>query len=193
MTITPEAKSFRSRLKQGVVVFILGLGIGLLLASSFLKPPVRVEYQDRVKVQEKVVTKEVVEWKDRIVEVKVKDTKMKVVTKIVEVEKPGGEKVKTTEITETAATDEKKNLDVVKEGTKAAERVVDRIVYRDVVVKQTPVLSNWMVTGAIGAKISLPPSIVYGGMVQRRIIGPFWIGAWGTTNPDVGLSLSVEF
>jgi hypothetical protein len=176
-----DSENLRSRIKRGTAIFVVGLGLGALLTSSFLKPPVQVEYRERVKVEEKIVEK----WRDRIVEVKVKDTKTKVVTKIVEVEKPGGEKVKTTEVVETADTNEKSNTDTTHEG----ERVVEKLVYRDVFIEQKPVLQNWLVTGTIG----LDPAPIYGGMVQRRIIGPFFLGLWGNTAPSAGLSITGEF
>lgn len=34
---------------------------------------------------------------------------------------------------------------------------------------------------------------VYGAAIERRIVGPVSAGLWGTTNKEIGVSLSVEF
>ncbi len=56
---------------------------------------------------------------------------------------------------------------------------------------------DWKVTGLVGLDA---PSLlrggvvpVYGGLIQRRIVGPFSAGAWGLSTGAVGVSLSVEF
>lgn len=37
------------------------------------------------------------------------------------------------------------------------------------------------------------PSLTYGAQVERKVVGPFWLGAWGTTNGTLGLSVSASF
>lgn len=51
---------------------------------------------------------------------------------------------------------------------------------------------NWMVSGSIQSNYRLDPP-AYGVQVQRRILGPFYLGALLTTKHDVGLSLGFEF
>ncbi len=51
---------------------------------------------------------------------------------------------------------------------------------------------NWMVSGAVLTDFTRQPPY-YGIQVQRRILGPFYIGALLTTKQDVGLSLGFEF
>jgi len=64
--------------------------------------------------------------------------------------------------------------------------------------KTTETITNlkpqWKVQGLAG--ISLDKSFVgevYGVGVERRIIGPIFVGVYGKTSKEVGLSLSVEF
>jgi hypothetical protein len=51
---------------------------------------------------------------------------------------------------------------------------------------------QWKVQGQYGYDFrDLRP--VYGAAVDRRIIGPIFIGVWGNTNHTAGLSASLEF
>ncbi len=188
MTIPPT-------IKKTITTHLIALAAGAMLVFGLLpRPEPKIEYRETVKVEEKIVEKEVVKWKDRLVEVKVKDTKVKIVTKIVEVIKPGGEVVKTTEVTETDDSKLKTDTEVVKTGEKTVEVVVEKVVFRDVFIKQEPVLSQWMVSGLVGVdRIALPPNPIFGGMVQRRVIGNIWAGGWGTSIPNGGAVVSVEF
>ncbi len=54
---------------------------------------------------------------------------------------------------------------------------------------------QWRVTGLVGVELHASPGLVYGAQVERRLAGPFWVGAWGHTGaaPVVGLSLGVEW
>jgi len=55
---------------------------------------------------------------------------------------------------------------------------------------------QWKV-GALVGKTSIESSLTYGLQVERRILGPFFVGVLGTTNEQkdslVGLSVSMEF
>lgn len=55
-----------------------------------------------------------------------------------------------------------------------------------------PSLPNWRVGGLVGVDLS-GPSPAYGGQVERRIIGPVYVGAWGLSSGQAGLSVGVEF
>lgn len=58
----------------------------------------------------------------------------------------------------------------------------------------TNVKPQWKVSGGAGVKyneISLQPVYTVG--VERRILGPIFVGAYGRTDKEVGLSVSVEF
>ena len=51
---------------------------------------------------------------------------------------------------------------------------------------------DWLVSGYAGSSIHLEP-IVYGAQVQRRILGPLFLGVQGNTKGEVGLTLGMEF
>jgi hypothetical protein len=52
---------------------------------------------------------------------------------------------------------------------------------------------QWKVSALAGLGLNSPISTVYGGEVQRRILGPIFVGAWATTNRTGGISLGLEF
>jgi hypothetical protein len=64
--------------------------------------------------------------------------------------------------------------------------------------KETKLVENvkaqWKVSALVGTKdwtnASQP---VYGTSVERRIAGPIFVGAWGTTGKNVGISVGIEF
>lgn len=104
------------------------------------------------------------EYKDRIVT----QNHITTVTKIVKV--PGG-----AEETTTTVIDNSKTIDN-KSGSMLQETVVQK---------------NWLVGAGAGLDTHLQP--VYSVQMNRRILGPIFIGAWGTTSKSGGLSLSLEF
>ncbi len=55
----------------------------------------------------------------------------------------------------------------------------------------TSKLPNWQVSGSAQSGIDLKP--YYGIQAQRRILGPFYLGALLNTKGDVGLSIGFEF
>lgn len=193
--MTDEAQTLRSRVKRAVTTHVIALAAGALLAFALMPTPEpKIEIREKEKIVEKVDTTEVEKWKALYEEARSKETKTRVVTKVVEVVKPSGETVKTTEITEANDTKEDVKTEVKTEGERVVEKVVEKFIDREVFVKQEPVLPQWMVTGMVGINsFGLPPAPIYGGMVQRRIIGPLYIGLWATTSPEGGIALSGNF
>lgn len=65
--------------------------------------------------------------------------------------------------------------------------------------KVTTSRPDWRVTLQVGATWKEPAvrlgdtPLVVGGGVDRRIAGPFWLGAWGSTSGAAGLSVGGEF
>jgi hypothetical protein len=59
-------------------------------------------------------------------------------------------------------------------------------------IKAKP-LPNWMVSGGVGLTFDGTVDRVYKAEIQRRILGPVFIGAYGTTKSEVGLSVGFEF
>lgn len=52
---------------------------------------------------------------------------------------------------------------------------------------------QWKAQGLVGLNIHDLSSPVYGVGVERRILGPIFVGAYGKTNSEAGLSVSLEF
>jgi hypothetical protein len=57
--------------------------------------------------------------------------------------------------------------------------------------------STWRAGALVGLQLQalkVPPGpLVYGAHVERRVLGPLWLGAWGLSSRTAGLSLSAEF
>lgn len=116
----------------------------------------------------KVVTKEVEKIKE--VEVIKRDVK----TVIKEVVRPDGSKETTTTIDESTRENNRRQTENQREVA---------------VVPQKP---QWK--AGIAAKTSLTNIIpVYGFHVERRVLGPFFVGVQGWGDQSAGLSLSMEF
>jgi len=80
---------------------------------------------------------------------------------------------------ETEKRTEDKSTETVNKDTKSKEA--------SVVVNLKP---QWKAQGLVGLS---KDGEVYGAGIERRIIGPVFMGAWGNTAKQVGISLSVEF
>ncbi len=52
---------------------------------------------------------------------------------------------------------------------------------------------SWKVAGLAGLSLNSLTTPVYGGQIERRIIGPVSVGVWGLTNSTGGVLLSIEF
>lgn len=160
----------RKLLLAGIAV---ALGAGLFWAGRYTAP-VKIETKivDRiVKVQE---TKKDEEKKAHVV-----TNKHKVVTK-----KPDGTVVIVTD------TNKDNQSDTVKH--EEAKVVIQRVVETHTVT--TYLRPDWRVGLLGGVDISNPlQNPFFGGHVEHRFIGPLYIGAWGLSNKDVGVSLTLEF
>jgi hypothetical protein len=207
--ITPtlqNVKDFVSKHRNLTIVIV----VILLLIGSFLAG----RYTTTPKVETKIVEKEViktVEVEKQVDTTKYWDntnkdeaTKENVHTNTVKETKPDGT------VTEHTITDT--NLDhVVKEvEVKYVDRVVtvekevqvDKIVTVEKTVK--PILPDWEASIKVGASINnlfnptLGSPLVIGLEVDRRVLGPFKVGVWGSTNTtfnqwQAGVSLGAEF
>lgn len=83
-------------------------------------------------------------------------------------------------------------LDEARVETRVEERVVEVVreveVFREI---RTP-LPDWRVGAMIGVDLS-SPGPAYGLQVERRILGPIHVGAWGMSTGAVGIGVSVTF
>ncbi len=51
---------------------------------------------------------------------------------------------------------------------------------------------DWKASALVGYNLD-KSAMVYGASVDRRILGNIFVGAWGTTDKQVGLSVGMEF
>lgn len=86
--------------------------------------------------------------------------------------------------------------------TERAELARDADLRADAHVESSKVTTSrpdWRVTLQLGATWKEPAvrlgdtPLVIGGSVERRVIGPFSLGAWGSTSGAAGVSVSGEF
>lgn len=82
------------------------------------------------------------------------------------------------------------------DGTKeTVEEVVDRSTKKETSSKETIISAKpqWMVGVGARVKVSGRDVIMYDLEVQRRILGPFFLGAKLSTDKSVGVSVGMEF
>lgn len=98
----------------------------------------------------------------------------------IETVKPDGTKVITV-IEDRSVTTENKAISSkteIKEKTKIVEN------------KKQP---SWMISGQAGTQLTDPGIRSYGGAIQKRILGPFWVGVYGDSRGNIGGMFSVQF
>lgn len=106
-----------------------------------------------------------------------------------------------------------KNVEVTKEVVKNDIKIVERVIERPDGTKETikettdkstkketntseTIVSkknDWMFSIGANTNISSRDIIVYDLHVQRRILGPFFLGARATTDKSIGVSVGMEF
>jgi len=83
----------------------------------------------------------------------------------------------------------KKNKDG---STETDTKIVDKSKEKEKVVQVAPAKApDWFISAGIG--LSKDMSKVYVGSVNRRILGPVYIGVWGTTQQSAGASIALQF
>jgi hypothetical protein len=87
----------------------------------------------------------------------------------------------------------------VEEKLVEVEKVVEKEVFREkLVLAGKP---QWKITPMVGVNIRdiqiaqglTTGPLTYGGMVERRIIGPVFAGVWGLSSGQAGIAVTVEF
>ena len=76
--------------------------------------------------------------------------------------------------------------------TRVETREVEVEVSRDLIHEIRTPLPDWRVGVMIGVDLS-SPGPAYGLQVERRILGPIHVGAWGMSTGAVGIGVSVTF
>lgn len=178
--VTDKLKELAPKALPYIAVLVVGIAIGWGVKPS------QVETREVLKVVE--VEKQVVVEHEtvRVEIVKVKDTQV--------VERWHREKTEERKPDGTVTTKEveDKNIDsIVKERENSTEVKVVEVVKEVVVEKEvfkekivTPVLAQWHVGVLGGVQPQFSPSIgvaswAVGGEVERRIVGPLFLGVWG--------------
>lgn len=177
--------------KSYAIVCGVSLIVGILIAWLFLPKEKEIEYQEKVKIE----TVEKVEYKDRVVEkvvyqqVAKKHEVVKTITKYIE--RPDGTKEKTVE--EVAETKEEQHTqsESQKDQQTEVKKEVETKVETEVKYSEKPALPNWHVGATVGLTPLLTP--VYGGQIDRRIIGPVFVGVRIDSNPSASLYVGMEF
>lgn len=158
------------------------LAIGaILLVSSFMAGRYTTPTKTVVKVEEKIVEKEVVKY----VEVQAKSEKKDVETVVIETILPDGTIKRETKIVDKTITDEKKKIDLDK------QKEQTKISKREEITENSK--SDWMVSVMVSAKENDLSRQNFGVHIQRRIIGPFYLGVYGEENKGLGLSIGGTF
>lgn len=98
-----------------------------------------------------------------------------VVTQVETVNKDGTKTIKT-------VTEDKSTTKVQENRTTESDKITS---------SQKP---QWKVSGLAGVKIDdLKSRLVYGAAVERRILGPVFVGVWGNTERMAGVTVGLEF
>jgi hypothetical protein len=156
--------------------------------------------------KEKTVTveKERVVFQDRIVikEVKVKDKKQNRHVETITEKKPDGTVITKTVSDTKTDTKTNTNTDTTEDKTKTVERVVEKVVEKTKVVEAKK--NDWIIHGGVGVSIptlmgsdqqgipGLKGAVIQLG-IDRRVVGPFYLGLFGDSQGVAGLRLSGVF
>lgn len=136
------------------------------------------------KVETKVEIKEVVKWKTKTVKSENKNKQ----TIIIETKLPDGTFKKETHILDKGTVVLDKSKDLEKDITTAESSKKEQ-------TKELE-LSNWKLSGIAYLEPNLEVSktgISWGLLVERRVVGPIYVGLFGITNGSLGASLGVSF
>lgn len=163
------------------VILIMAAGYGI---GRFTAPEKIIEKEKKIEVEvEKEVVKEVEVIKEVIVENKNVNTKTTII------EYPDGRKETITEIidktTIETGTDSEKNIDSERDSVVSSESSKEKIT-----INKKP---QWKVLGLAGIKAVDFGKPIYGGALERRVFGPFYIGAWGLSDGTAGIGAGFEF
>lgn len=184
-------KELFNKHKSHVVTAIVALVIGAILAFWLMPKQKEIQYQEKVKIE----YQDRIEYKDRVVEKIVQDKsanknqKVKIITKYIE--RPDGTKETVKE--ELTETHEQEQVKTQSEKQQETEIKREIVIQKEVQIeyKETPVEKNWHLAASAGMNLSLSP--VFGGSVERRIIGPVFLGLRIDSNPSASIVLGFDF
>lgn len=156
------------------------IGLAVIIASTF------GYWFAPVKVQEKIVEKEVQVEVEKIVYKEKESKNKKKHTIIVRTKNPDGSITERIEIVES----DQSIVEIDK--TQDTVKVVEKIVEKEKIIEKQKALTT--VSAIAKSPLSfkeLKPS--YGAMVQRTIFGPVSVGAFGYTDRTLGVSIGLSF
>lgn len=162
------------------LVLVSALVGGVSFAAGRVSTPEKVVTKTETKVQ----IKEVVKWKTKLVKSENKNKQ----TIIIETKLPDGTVKKETHIIDKGT--------VVLDKSKESEKDTSIAKSEKKEETKTYQLDNWKLSGIAYAEPDLNISKVgvsWGLLVERRIVGPMYVGVFGITNGSVGASLGVLF
>lgn len=177
--------------------------IGVYATARYLQPArvvektkevVKVEYKEKIEYRDKVKIQKVTEVQ------KANDKHTETTT----IKKPDGTETTHTIVNETSHTEAKTNE------TKVEVKYVDRVVEKQIekVIEKEKIIeakkNDWMVGVQVGYDIygalddtpQLIPQmnrVSIGVDIERRIVGPFYLGVWGNTAGNAGLSVNISW
>lgn len=166
------------------VAFAAALLVAFAAGWAAHRPVPKVEYRDRVQVQTRVVEHQV----EHVVYRERKQAVHQRATHRVEVTRPDGTKV----VTVDTATAAELHVDTASALQLDLSRLAVHTASRETSLVQTPAApTSWRVSALVGLRLPLQP--VYGGEAARRVVGPLWLGGWGLSSGEGGVSLGLEF
>jgi hypothetical protein len=176
-----------------LLLLLLGYGAGRYATPAKVveKEVVKTQLQDKIVYKDRIVTQKV------LVEVAKRDTHTVTAT----TKKPDG--TVTTTVTRDDHVDEHKKDDT--NTTETASKVETKVITQTVEkLKIVQSQASWRVSAGVG--VSVPHFLGQGdvgipGMqgavvtvgADRRIVGPLWLGVWGTTQGAVGADLAMSW
>lgn len=155
--------------------------LALAFASGRFLAPTKVQ----VKTVEKVVTV------DRVVEKRVEvqaESKAKVVYRdrtIIQKQDGTTERRNVRLESDSADTGSASGDDSLKEVVRVDDRASEKTVER--------YAPDWNIGVMTGPSFGRSHGATYGAMVERRVLGPIWLGAWGMSSKEAGIIIGLQF
>lgn len=165
-------------MNKKVKVLVAGAALLSAFAVGRYTTPTKVVEVEKIVYQEKIVEKKVY--------VKQKEVKKNVITVTLTTIRPDGTKTIEKRVFD------KSEIDIVQHGTIEKEKESQKETEKSKVVTNTH--DDWMISGLIKFdKGNLETGRAYGVMVNRRIVGPFHLGAFIFNDVTYGGSVGITF
>lgn len=154
-----------------IVSFLLGAAVGRYSLPAKIVTTEKTVYQDRVVIKE--------------VEAKHVDKKDNKITIRIETIKPDG-----TRTIETKIIDKDETI-VVDHSSKDSSHDTSVVTQIDKTVTYNT--QSWIISAGLDSNAASFPSYGFGGSIQKRILGPIYIGAFGYSDKSFGTNIGIAF